>query len=139
MKIFAKLIIISALSVFSLSAFAQADTITKVCEQHLSVPYVSDGQQYRTLLNGDETAEFRTFFYAGSQYRIVGCSGLEDGNLIFKLYDQDRNLIFTNEDYENAPYWDFKFNSSMECTVEAVLDSKNAQSGFATLLIGFKQ
>lgn len=139
MKILIRIAIIFALSVFSFSVFAQADTIAKVCEKHLQVPYVSDGQQYKTLLNGDETAEFRSFFYAGSQYRIVGCSGLEDGNLVFKVYDQDRNLIFSNEDYENAPYWDFKFKSSMECTIEAVLDHKTAQSGFATLLIGFKQ
>lgn len=132
-------IIIIAFTLLSFSSFSQADTIAKVCEKHMQVPYVSDGQQYKTLLNGDETAEFHSFFYAGSQYRIVGCSGLNDGNLIFKVYDQEHNLIFTNEDYENAPYWDFKFSSSMECTIEAKLDSKNAQSGFATLLIGFKQ
>lgn len=120
-------------------SIAQADTLVKVCSQHLQVPYISDGQQYQTILNEDEVAEFHATFFGGSRYRIVGCSGLSDGNLIYTVYDHERNLLFSNTDFENAPYWDFKFENTMDCIIEAKLDSKNTNSGFAIMLIGFKQ
>lgn len=118
---------------------AQADTIVKVCTKHMQAPYISDGQQYQTLLNGDEIAEFHTTFYGGSRYRIVGCSGLTEGNLVFTVYDREKNLIFSNSDFENSPYWDLKFGSTMDCIIEAKLDSKSMDSGFAIMLIGFKE
>ena len=131
-------IIFSSL-LFSNLANAQADTIMNVCTQHLIAPYISDGQQYKALLNGDEIAEFHATFYGGSTYRIVGCSGLSDGNLVFSVFDRERNLLFSNRDYANSPYWDFQFESTIDCIIEAELDSKNLTSGFAIMLIGFKQ
>lgn len=120
------------------NAMAQADTLVSVCTKHMKPPYISDGQQYQTILNGDENAEFHVSFLGGSTYRIVGCSGLTDGNLVFNVFDTERNLIFTNAEYENAPYWDFKFTNSMDCVIEAKLDAKTSESGFAIMLIGFK-
>lgn len=120
-------------------SFAQADTLVKVCTQFLKSPYVSDGQQYQTILNEDESAEFHVSFFGGSVYRIVGCSGLSPKNLIFTIYDRDRNTLFTNSSQENAPYWDFSVNSTVDCSIEARIDNKIAPSGFAILLIGFKQ
>lgn len=121
------------------SSFAQLDSIMERCASHLDINYVSDGQQYKALLNGDEVAEFYTTFYGGSTYRIVGYGGLAEGNLVFSVYDKARNLLFTNQDFNNTPYWDLKFNSTVDCIIEAKLDSKNLASGFAIMLIGFKQ
>ncbi|PCH65684.1 MAG: hypothetical protein COC01_09415 [Bacteroidetes bacterium] len=123
----------------SSGSFAQCDTTANRCENHLSTDYISDGQQYRALLLDDETAEFHATFFGGSTYRIAGCSGLSDGNLIFSLYDPDRNLLYTNNDYRNAPFWDFTFTSTTDCTIEAQLESLNQSSGCAVLLIGFKR
>jgi len=121
-------------------ATAQCDTIASVCAKHIISSFISDGQQYRSLLlNPDETAEFKTTFFGETVYRIAACSGLTDGNLIFNIYDQDRNIIFSNKDYKNAPYWDFKVKSTVEVTIEAKLDPANSGSGCAVLLIGFKQ
>jgi hypothetical protein len=118
---------------------AQCDTIADRCLKHLP-PYLSDGQNYRALVVGDEIAEFHGTFLGGSTYRIAACSGMEDGNLIFSIYDQERNLLYTNEKHKNAPFWDFKFNYSQDCIIETKLDkSKNLKSGCAVLLIGFKQ
>ena len=128
-------LIFTALVLF---ANAQIDETTELCSKHIVPPFISDGQQYRALLNGDEVAEFHATFYGGSTYRISACSGTTDGNLIFSVYDKQRNLLFTNRDYQNSPYWDFKFNSTMECIIEAELEKKEG-SGFAILLIGFKQ
>lgn len=120
---------------------AQCDTIANICAKHIISSFVSDGQQYRALLlNSEETAEFHTTFFGETIYRLAACSGTSDRNLIFNIYDQDRNLIFTNRNQRNAPYWDFKVKSTLETTIEAQLDGmKNAGSGCAVILIGFKQ
>ena len=118
--------------------FSQADTLMSICSKHFTIPFVSDGQQYRTLIAEDETAEFKVTFYGGSTYRIVGCTGLSDGNLIFSLYDKERNELFSNKDYNNSPYWDFKFKSTIDCVIEAKLSGNSVKSGFAIILIGFK-
>ena len=120
------------------TSFAQTNTALKVCTKHLNESFVSDGQQYKALLNGDEVAEFRATFYEGSIYRIIGCSGLSDGNLIFSVYDKNRRLLFSNLDHNITPYWDFKFNSTIDCIIEAQLED-TSKSGFAILLIGFKK
>jgi hypothetical protein len=119
-------------------AKAQADTVLKTCTKYIKHPFISDGQQYKALLAGEETAEFRITFYGGSIYRIVGGSGIRDGNLIFSVYDNEHRLLFTNADHNNTPYWDFKFKSTMNCIVEAKLANTNS-SGFAIILVGFKK
>ncbi|MBL7890402.1 MAG: hypothetical protein JNL24_12675 [Bacteroidia bacterium] len=123
------------------SASAQiSDTVANSCAKHLGNQFISDGQQYRALLmNADETAEFHTTLYGGTIYRIAACSGLSDGNLVFSVYDSEHNLLFTNSEFKNAPYWDFKINSTLDCTIEARLDGAQAGSGRAVVLIGFKQ
>lgn len=120
---------------------AQCDSIANMCSKHIIASFISDGQQYRSLLlNSEEYAEFHTTFFGETTYRIAACSGRSDGNLIFNIYDQDRRLLFTNRDQKNAPYWDFKVKSSVETIIEAQLDvNKNAGSGCAVILIGFKQ
>lgn len=117
-----------------------SDTVANACARHLENKFISDGQQYRALLmNSDETAEFHTTLYGGTLYRIAACSGLDDGNLIFSLYDTERNLLYTNSEFKNAPYWDFKINSTLDCIIEAKIDSEASGSGRAVILIGFKQ
>jgi len=118
---------------------AQLDSTMRLCQSHMNLPYISDGQSYTALLNGDEVAEFYTTFYGESTYRIVAYSGTTEGNIIFSVFDQERNLLFTNNDYENIPYWNLQFDYTMDCIIEARLDSKNTTSGIAVLLIGFQQ
>lgn len=120
---------------------AQCDAIADVCIKHITNEYISDGQQYRAmLLNAEETAEFHTTLFSETIYRFAACSGLKDGNLIFRVLDKDRNVLFTNQNYRNAPYWDFKVKNTIDVIIEAQLDQdKNPGSGCAVLLIGFKQ
>ena len=120
---------------------AQCDTIASICAKHIIASFVSDGQQYRSLLfNSEEYAEFHTTFFGETTYRIAACSGTSDGNLVFTIYDKDRNLLFSNRSHKNAPYWDFKVKSTVETIIEAQLDpNKNPGSGCAVILIGFKQ
>lgn len=123
---------------FAANVSAQCDSIASICSKNITAKYISDGQSYRALLNGEEVAEFKATFYGGSTYRIAACSGFTAGNLIFSIYDEDRNLLYSSSDYKNAPYWDFKFASTVDCTVEARLNSNNLKSGCAAMVIGFK-
>ncbi len=131
--------LIVTFALFSNQVSAQLDSTLSLCQSHMNLPFISDGQSYTALLNGDEVAEFYATFYGGSTYRIVGYSGTNEGNLIFSVYDQERNLLFSNNDFENIPYWDFEFDYTMDCIIEAKLDAKYLNSGIAVLLIGFQQ
>ncbi|MCK5538495.1 MAG: hypothetical protein KAI79_16835 [Bacteroidales bacterium] len=118
---------------------AQENVTLNLCDKHIQMPFISDGQQYRALLNEDEVAEFRVTFYGGSMYRLVSCSGKKDGQLIFTLYDKERNVLFSSRDYQNSPYWDFKFKSTVDCIIETQLAPTAPSSGFAILQIGFEK
>ncbi len=137
-----KLVLIAGGFLMVTAASAQVnDTVANACARHLENQFISDGQQYRALLmNTDETAEFHTTLFGGSIYRIAACSGLSDGNLVFSVYDTERHLLYTNKDYKNASYWDFKINNTLDCVIEAKLNGEGGQSsGRAVILIGFKQ
>ena len=133
-----KLLVLLAVAIPNVS-FAQVESTIKRCQSYMDDSYVSDGQYYTVLLNKDDIAEFYVTFYGGTIYRLVGYCGTEAGNLAFSVYDQDRNLLFTNRDFENTPSWNFKFENSMDCIIEAEIDSKDLTSGIAVMLIGFKQ
>lgn len=123
------------------AAFSQCDTTASICGKVLSEKFISDGQQYRALLVNSEVAEFNNTFYGGSVYRIVAGSGLTAGNITFRIFDENRKLLYNSSDFGNPSYWDFKFNSTLNCTIEAQLVSNASNkmtSGCAVLLIGFK-
>lgn len=139
MKKFIFIITLFISFVYSSHVKAQLDATVNLCQSYMNLPFISDGQSYTALLNGDEVAEFYATFYGKSIYKIVGYSGNSEGNLIFSVYDQERNLLFTNTDYDNIPFWDFEFDYTMDCIIEAKLDLKHTTSGIAVLLIGFQQ
>lgn len=121
------------------SAQAQCDITADICQNHITNEFLSDGQHYRALLLTEQVAEFNATLYGGTTYRVAACSGTQDGNLLFRVYDKDRNLIFRNNEYKNAPYWDFKMESSMDVIIEAELDPIAGASGCAVMLIGFRR
>ncbi|MEO8733860.1 MAG: hypothetical protein ABI373_05980, partial [Flavobacteriales bacterium] len=103
---------------------AQCDTIASLCEKNITAQYIPDGQFYRALLKDDETAEFDLTLYGGTTYRIAACSGTSDGNLVFSVYDKEHNLLFSNKDFNNDPYWDLVVANTLDVTVDAVLDTR---------------
>jgi hypothetical protein len=123
----------------SAQAQTMCEPIATRCEQHITTNYIPDGQFYRALLQGDEVAEFALTLFGGSTYRVAACSGETDGILIFSVYDKDRNVLFTNKEHSNAPYWDLSVANTLDVTVEATLDASKAGSGCAVLLMGFKK
>jgi len=118
---------------------AQCDTIAAACQNFITQNYISDGQVYRSLLSGDDVAEFQTTLFGGNTYRIAVCSGISDSNLIFRLSDQERNVLFSNTDYDKEPYWDFYVENTMQVSIEVLLDNTRKDSGCAVVVIGFKK
>jgi hypothetical protein len=124
---------------FAAGASAQCDTIASLCEKNITAEYIPDGQFYRALLHDDEQAEFNLTLFGGTTYRVAACSGTSDGNLIFSVFDKDRNLLFSNKEYNNDPYWDLVVANTLEVTINAELDPRRSTSGCAVMLIGFKK
>lgn len=122
----------------STKSLAQCDTIASICSKNFTKDYLSDGQEYRALLVDDQTAEFHLTLYGGSTYRFGVCSGLEDGNITFRVLDQEYNELFSNSEHQLSPYWDFKVESTLDVIVEANLNLEKVNSGCAVLLVGFK-
>ncbi len=116
---------------------SQEEVLLNKCTDSIKSPFIVSGQPFKAFITEDEIAEFHTTFFAGSTYRIVACSP-QDQNIIFSVYDNERNLLFTNETVDNAPFWDFRVEGSLECIVEAKLDKEKSTSGIALLLVGFK-
>jgi hypothetical protein len=119
------------------------ESIVEICEQQLKSindgsMFVSDGQVYQAFIN-DETAEFNTTFFGGSTYRIVASAGSADNYVIFTLFDPEGRELFSNKNHKNAPYWDFKLNSTLPVRIETRLDMDKKVSGCAVMLIGFKK
>ena len=123
----------------TVTAMAQCELTAASCDSHFSEGFISDGQTYSALLFNEQVAEFELTLFGGNTYRMAACSGDQDGNLLFRIYDRDKNLLFSNQDYSNAPYWDFVVESTMDCTIEAQLDLNRIESGCAVLLLGFKE
>jgi hypothetical protein len=134
------IILILSAGMFSGNLFGQSDATLALCTKYITSPFISDGQVYKALVTGDEIAEFHVTFYGGTTYRISAATGQSEGNLIFSVYDKERHSLFTNRDYNNSTYWDFKFTSTIDCIIEAELDpGSRTGSGLVIMLIGFKQ
>lgn len=136
-------ILLFALSISFHSMAQDCDKIVDVCESYINGKngksrFVSDGQVYTAFLDR-EKAEFKTTFYGGSTYRIAASAGTDDDFVIFTIKDPDGNVLFTNKNFKNSPYWDFKVGSTIPVTIETELDLDKKVTGCAVMLIGFKQ
>ena len=139
MKLVTAIILFIAALFASQYTYAQCDTTAHYAGNYLGSSFVSDGQSYRALIYDDQIAEFTTTFYGDQTYRIVAFSGMEKEQIIFSVYDENDRELFSNENYQNSPYWDFEIESTIDCRIEAKLDPVKQKSGCAVLLIGFER
>ena len=111
------------------AAFVNAqdcEAIVRNCETLLNKDtkgsqFISDGQVYTAFLDR-EKAEFKTTFFGGSTYRIAASAGANEDYVIFTTKDLQGNILFSNKNYKNAPYWDFKVNQTLPVTIQTELD-----------------
>jgi hypothetical protein len=129
------------LSTVTFSYGQDCEALVLSCEKHLKGPnnnFVSDGQVYTAFLDR-EKAEFKTTFFGGSTYRIAATAGDDDSYVIFTVSDLDGNLLFTNKNYKNSAYWDFKVPSTIPVVITTELDLDKKVTGCAVMMIGFKR
>lgn len=137
-KVFLYIILVSALSLTVKSAKSQVEQLQNICSLYFSPEYISDGQEYFASLKPDQKVEFRTTFYGENTYRIVACTNLKKGDLVFTVFDTEKNLLFTNANYNFSQYWDFKFASSITCIIQVDVKNTKFTPGYVMLLIGYK-
>jgi len=118
--------------------FSQVEQLQNICSLYFSPEYISDGQEYFASLKPDQKVEFRTTFYGENTYRIVACTNLKKGDLVFTVYDTEKNLLFSNASYDFSQYWDFKFASTITCIVQVDVKNTKFIPGYVMLLIGYK-
>jgi hypothetical protein len=132
------LIILGSINVFSQQ---ECERIVKECEQLLrsgNSEFISDGQVYTAFLER-QNAEFKTTFYGGTTYRIAASAGSSNKYVIFTVRDMKGNILYSNKNYGNAPYWDFKVNETLPVIIETELDHDLKITGCVIMLIGFKK
>ena len=102
--------------------------------------FISDGQVYKAFIDEEEKAEFEVTLYGGSTYRIAGSTGDNNNSFIFEIYDKEypRNLLFSNADYNNCSYWDFKIENTLDCYIVTSLDLTKKISGCTVMMIAFE-
>lgn len=108
------------------------------CDTYMTEEYISDGQYYNTPIKNGETKSFKVTFQAGNIYRVVACAE-QSKFLIFKLIDQEGNILFNNTDFKNSPYWDFQIKNTMEYTIILYLNNPTISIDNAIVIIGYKQ
>ena len=124
--------------IIALGIKAQPIDFVSKCQNYFGSEFISDGQQYRALLSGEQVAEFHATFYQENKYRIVACGAKDNQTIVFNVYDKNRNLLYSNKDFDNTPYWDLYFSATTDCIIEARLDTNIQTSGIVYLLIGFE-
>lgn len=133
-------LLLAVLTVFSSKA-QDCDSIYRIVESYLvsskdGKSFVSDGQVYTAFLD-NEKAEFNTTLYGNTVYRIAASAGTKDDYAIFTIRDMEDNVLFTNKDHLNNPYWDFKVQSSIPVKVQTELDTNKKITGCVVMMIGF--
>lgn len=115
------------------------DELNVRCEKYLDKPFVSDGQQYRAIIDTLKNAKFKVIFYGNTTYRVICCSDSKDGKIVYNLYDSQKNLLFTNKKHYYTPYWNFQFKETTYCTIEVQKEAFENNKSEVMLIIGFKQ
>jgi len=115
--------------------------LVEICKNNLTLgnpKFLSDGQVYSVFLDR-EKSEFKTTFFGKSTYRISVSAGNSDNYVIFTVKDLSGNVIFSNKNYDNAPYWDFVVPETLPVLIETELDINKKNAGCVVMLIGFIQ
>ncbi len=100
--------------------------------------FITDGQVYTTFLD-NEKAEFTTTLYGNNLYRIGASAGVKENFAIFTLLDMENNILFTNKDHNNSPYWDFRIENTIPVKIQTELDTNKKNTGCFVMMIGFQK
>ncbi len=138
-KTFFIFLMIISFSMINFQVSAQKQEVLEKCSNYIKPPFISYGQNFIATVEGNSPVIFKTTFYGGNLYRISSCCGVPDeAKLVFTLFDCEGNILFSNKIHGYSPYWDFKFDSTIECDIEVMLEETTQEKKYDVgLLIGF--
>ncbi len=146
MKIKVLNIVVATLILFFVvdDATAQCKSFAKSkCLPSLA-PYIHNGQMNGATMMAGEKAELQMSFYAGQDYRLMVCAQPILGDVVFRVLDKNKKVIFNSKDHKNATFWDFNVASTQQMILEIDVPESSAKhgmipSGCVNILVGFKQ
>jgi hypothetical protein len=150
MRLFNKLfavVTIGLLLLGTLNSSAQCKRYTKKnCLPSLA-PYLHNGQLTSAYMVPGDSADVLMTFNAGKEYRILVCSQEMIGKVQFKVLDKKRKVLYSSDEEEANPSWDFKVENTQQFIIQLTVPAKEkdvhktnlVQNGCVALLVGFKQ
>ncbi len=92
--------------------------------------FTFSGQMNTAVLNQGETADITITFNKGQTHRLMVCCQDILGEVVFKLMDKDKNVVYTSEGKEEN-YYDFKVESTQQLILEIVVPEGGNTHGIA--------
>jgi len=123
---------------FSFAANAQNKNQISICETFFNESYISDGQYNNTIIKKGESKSINITLLGGNTYRIAVC-GEKSKKIHYTLKDQKGNILFSNKEFEYAPYWDFEIKQTLECNLIMYNDDTTISNDKTILIIGYKK
>jgi len=108
-------------------------------------PFIHNGQMNSTVMREGQSADLSLTVYSGQDYRILICHDEVLENVAFKLYDNNKKVIFDSRDHNDTDVWDFKVKTTMQLRIEVEVGKNEdtttgiTNSGCVSILVGFKQ
>lgn len=144
-KIISVIILAILITSFASSVSAQCKGFAKQKGKVELFPYIHDGNYHAAILTEGEEADLYKTCYTDQQYRIIVVGSDNLGNIEFKVYDANRNVLFDNKDHKYTKVWDFKLESSQQLKIvvkvpaSAKKQEGDINSGCVAIMFGFKQ
>lgn len=124
---------------------AQCKAFAKETCLPLMAPFTHNGQLNSVTLTAGHSVQLEMTFYKGQNYRILVCAQEVLGKVTFKVFDADKNLVYSSKEKAGADYWDFNLKSTQQLFIEVAAalppgtSNNNPPSGCVTLLVGFEE
>lgn len=105
-------------------------------------PFTYNGQLNSAILSDGDVAELLLTFHEGQKYRINVCHQEILGDILFKVFDTKKNLLFENDPNSDVSYWDFISNSTQQLIIEVTIlepqpKDEVLKTGCVSILVGF--
>lgn len=114
----------------------------KICKEELG-SFTHDGNYHAAILTEGEEAELYKTFYSDQEYRVAICGSENLPPIEFKVTDVNKNVLYSNKDFEYGKTWDFKLESSQQLKLIVKVSSFEQASdapasGCVAIMFGFK-
>jgi hypothetical protein len=139
--------IISILALLIVTTTINVDAQCKAFAKKICIPelgaYTHDGNYHAAILVEGEEAELYKTFYSDMEYRVSICGEDKLPEVEFKVFDANKNVLYSNKDANYAKTWDFKLQSSQQLKLVVKVNTLNKPgetpaSGCVAIMFGFK-